>query len=194
MLHLWSSQKPPDESGNYVVLAKLKQFWIHERKVCSVTTAICPGSFDPITSGHVDIITRASLIYDRVIIGVAEHPPKRPLFSAEDRLRFVEAVISDKKGVAGEIFDSLLIEFAQAHDANTIIRGLRAISDFEHEFQMAQLNRKLDSSIETVFMMASPEYGYLSSSAVKEIAAYGGCIEGLVPPEVEEALRRMYSK
>jgi len=159
-----------------------------------VTTAICPGSFDPITSGHVDIITRASLVYDRVIIGVAKHPPKRPLFSAEDRLRFVEAVISGKEGVVGEIFDSLLIEFAQAHKANTIIRGLRAISDFEHEFQMAQLNRKLDSSIETVFMMASPEYGYLSSSAVKEIAAYGGCIEGLVPPEVEEALQRMYSK
>lgn len=159
-----------------------------------MTTAICPGSFDPITSGHVDIITRASLVYDRVIIGVAKHPPKRPLFSAEDRLRFVEAVISGKEGVVGEIFDSLLIEFAQAHKANTIIRGLRAISDFEHEFQMAQLNRKLDSSIETVFMMASPEYGYLSSSAVKEIAAYGGCIEGLVPPEVEEALQRMYSK
>jgi len=159
-----------------------------------MTTAICPGSFDPITLGHIDIIKRASCLYDRVIIGVAKYPPKKPLFSAEDRLRFVEAVISEKEGVTAEIFDSLLVGFARKHKANTIIRGLRAISDFEHEFQMAQLNRKLDSEIETIFMMASPEYGYLSSSAVKEIAEYGGCIESMVPIVAEEALAKVYSK
>lgn len=157
-----------------------------------MATAICPGSFDPITSGHLDIIKRATALYDKVVIGLAKYPPKKPLFSAKDRLRFVEAVISDQKGVVAEVFDCLLVEFARKHKANIIIKGLRAISDFEHEFQMAQLNRKLDPNIETVFMMASPEYGYLSSSAVKEIAAYGGCIKGLVPPEVEEALRKMY--
>ena len=157
-------------------------------------TAICPGSFDPITSGHVDIIKRASLLFERVVVGVAKHPPKKPLFSAKDRLRFVEAVVSGQKGLRAEIFDSLLIEFAQKHDARIIVRGLRAISDFEHEFQMAQLNRKLSLQIETVFIMASPEYGYLSSSAVKEIAEFGGCIENMVPSVVEEALRKMYSK
>lgn len=159
-----------------------------------MTAAICPGSFDPITSGHVDIVRRASLLYDRVVIGVAENPPKKPLFSAQDRLRFVEAAVLGQKGIAAEIFDCLLIEFARKHKANIIIRGLRAISDFEHEFQMAQLNRKLDPEIETIFMMASPEYGYLSSSAVKEIAEYGGCIEKMVPSVVEEALRKMYPR
>ncbi len=125
---------------------------------------------------------------------MAKYPPKEPLFSAEDRLRFVEAAISDRKEISAEIFDSLLIEFARKHKANIIIRGLRAISDFEHEFQMAQLNRKLDMEIETVFMMASPKYGYLSSSAVKEIAEYGGCIEKMVPSVVEEALRKTYPR
>jgi pantetheine-phosphate adenylyltransferase len=157
-----------------------------------MVVAICPGSFDPITSGHIDIIQRATLLYDKVVVGVAKCPPKKPLFSAEDRLRFVEAVVSGKDGVTAEIFDSLLIEFAQKHGANIIIRGLRAISDFEHEFQMAQLNRRLSSEIETVFMMASAEYGYLSSSAVKEIAQYGGSIEMMVPSIVEDALQKVY--
>jgi len=156
--------------------------------------AICPGSFDPITSGHMDIITRASLLFEKVVIGVAKCPPKKPLFSAEDRLRFVEAAISDQEGITAEIFDSLLIEFSQKHKAHIIVRGLRAISDFEHEFQMAQLNRKLSSEVETIFMMASAEFGYLSSSAVKEIAEYGGCIENMVPSIVEDALRRVYWK
>ena len=157
-----------------------------------MSVAICPGSFDPITSGHIDIIKRASVLYDKVVVGVAKRPPKKPLFSAEDRLRFVEAVVSGQDGVTAEIFDSLLIEFAQKHNAGTIIRGLRAISDFEHEFQMAQLNRRLSSEVETVFMMASPEYGYLSSSAVKEIAQYGGSIEMMVPSIVEDALQKIF--
>ncbi len=157
-----------------------------------MAVAICPGSFDPITSGHVDIINRASLLYERVVVGVAKHPPKKPLFSAEDRLRFVEAAVSVQDRISAEIFDSLLIEFARKHGANIIIRGLRAISDFEHEFQMAQLNRRLSSEVETVFMMANPEYGYLSSSAVKEIAQYGGSIEMMVPSIVEDALQRIY--
>lgn len=156
--------------------------------------AIYPGSFDPITNGHLDIIERATHFYDEVIIGVAENIKKSPLFSLEERIGLSRKVLAHLKNVKVESFNCLLVEFARKHDAHSIIKGLRAVSDFEHEFQMAQLNRKLDPSIETIFMMAGPEYAYLSSSAVKEIAEYGGCVEGLVPPEVEEGLRRKFSR
>lgn len=154
--------------------------------------AIIPGSFDPITSGHLDIIQRASVIFHTVIVGVAENIPKNTLFSAEKRKVLVAEAAKDIENVSVEVFDTLLVDFAKKHQAHAIVRGLRAVSDFEHEFQMAQLNRELDEDVETVFMMASPEYAYLSSSAVKEIAEYGGSVKGLVPPSAETALRERF--
>jgi len=151
--------------------------------------AVVPGSFDPITSGHLDIIKRATKLYNKVIIGVVVNPYKTPLFSLEQRVNMVKDAVRDYKEIEVFSFDGLLVEFVKMHGARVIIRGLRAITDFEHEFQMAQLNRKLKPDIETVFMMASPEYAYLSSSAVKEIARYKGDISGLVPPNVEKTLR-----
>lgn len=156
--------------------------------------AICPGSFDPITVGHLDVIERAAKLYDKVVIGVAQDANKKPLFSLEDRVKFISNSVSKLENVKVEAFDSLLVQFARKHKARTIIKGLRAVSDFELEFQMAQLNHYLDSFIETVFMMASPKYAYLSSSAVKEIASYGGSVEGLVTTEVEIALKEFFKK
>ncbi len=150
--------------------------------------AIVPGSFDPITSGHLDIIKRAAVVFDRVVVGVSKRIPKNTLFSPDERKAMVEKALAGMKNVEVEIFDTLLVEFARQHDAHAVVRGLRAVSDFEHEFQMAQLNRELDSEVETVFVMASPEYAYLSSSAVKEIAEYSGSVKGLVPGVVEDAL------
>ncbi len=151
--------------------------------------AVVPGSFDPITAGHMDIIKRVSNLYDKVIIGVVVNPSKKPLFSLEDRVKMVKEAIRDNKKIEVDSFNGLLVEFVKKHGARVIIRGLRAVSDFEHEFQMAQLNRRLNSDVETMFVMASPEYAYLSSSVVKEIAQYGGNISGLVPPNVDESLR-----
>lgn len=150
--------------------------------------AVCPGSFDPITNGHLDIIDRACYLYDRVVVGVAVNPEKKPLFKVEERVRFIERALEDRDKVVVEPYDTLLVDFARKCKARVIIRGLRAVSDFEREFQIAQFNKKLDPTIETVFMMASPQYAYLSSSVVKEIAKYGGCVRGLVPEEVEEEL------
>lgn len=157
-----------------------------------MTTAICPGSFDPITMGHLDVIIRASRMYDRVVVGVADNKGKKTLFSLEERAKMVTGALPAADNIEVRVFDSLLVDFARENDATVIVRGLRAVSDFEHEFQMAQLNRKLNPSIETVFVMASPEYAYLSSSAVREIAQYGGCVKGLVPPNVEEHLQRLF--
>jgi pantetheine-phosphate adenylyltransferase len=156
--------------------------------------AICPGSFDPITVGHLDIIERAAKLYDKLIVGVATDATKKPLFSLHERVKFISNSVSKFRNVEVEAFDSLLVEFARKHEARTIIKGLRAVTDFEHEFQMAQLNHYLDNTIETVFMMASPKYAYLSSSAVKEIAHYGGSVRGLVTAEVELALREFFKK
>lgn len=155
--------------------------------------AICPGSFDPVTTGHLDVIERASALYDRIIVAVIEHPRKEPLFTLEERLRFIANAVNKNPKVSVESFNSLAVEFAKKHGARVIIRGLRAVSDFEHEFQMAQFNRKLDSEVETVFIMASPEYMFLSSSAVKEIAEFGGSVKSLVPVEVEQRLKEVFS-
>ena len=154
--------------------------------------AVCPGSFDPITLGHLDIIERATYIYDSVVVAVAGSPSKKPLFSLDERLELTREAIKGLKKVQVHAFDSLLVEFAKEHGARVIIKGLRAISDFEHEFQMAHLNKNLDSSLETVFMMASPEFMFLSSSAVKEIAVYGGDVSDFVPANVEGRLRAKY--
>ena len=152
--------------------------------------AVCPGSFDPITLGHLDIIERATYIYDSVVVAIAGSPSKEPLFSLDERLELTREALKGLEKVKVHPFDCLLVEFAREHGASVIIKGLRAISDFEHEFQMAQMNRKLCPDVETIFVMASPEYAYLSSSIVKEIARYGGNISGLVPPNVEQLLRK----
>lgn len=154
--------------------------------------AVCPGTFDPITNGHLDIIGRATDIYDKIVVGVAKNPVKKTLFTLEERLRLAKISLATFAKVEVEAFDSLLVEFAKKHQAKVVIKGLRAVSDFEHELQMAQLNKRLNSKIETTFMMASPEYMYLSSSAVKEIAMYGGDITGLVPDVVQEELKLRY--
>lgn len=156
--------------------------------------AVCPGSFDPITNGHLDVIVRAARLYEKVIVGVVEKPEKPTLFSVERRVKFAENALKDFDQIEVKAYSSLLVDFARSCNARVIIRGLRAISDFEREFQIAQFNKKLAPEIETLFMMAKPDYAYLSASAVKEIAEYGGCLKGLVPEEVEVALRNFYSQ
>lgn len=151
---------------------------------------MCPGTFDPVTSGHLDIIERASTLFDELVVAVAYSPDKGggPLFSIDERCEFIESATSHLTNVSVRPFDTLLIEFAIEVDATVIIKGLRAVTDFEREFQMAQLNYRLSPDIETMFIMAIPEFMYLSSSAVKEIARHGGSVGGLVPEEVQQAL------
>lgn len=155
-----------------------------------MATAVCPGSFDPITLGHIDIIERSTYIYDKVVVGIADNQAKRALFALDERVAMVTEAVAGLKNVVVAAFDGLLVEFAKANGAQVIIKGLRAISDFEHEFQMAHLNKKLDGSVETVFLMASPEYMFLSSSAVKEIAVFGGDLAGLVAETTAARLER----
>jgi pantetheine-phosphate adenylyltransferase len=143
--------------------------------------AVYPGSFDPVTNGHVDIIMRASKVFDKVIVGVLVNPDKKGLFGVQERVKLIEKVITPYNNVTVESFSGLLINFMQAKGAKVIIKGLRAVSDFEYEFQMALMNNKLDCSIETVFMTTSAQYSYLSSSSVKQVAMFGGCIKDLVP-------------
>lgn len=161
---------------------------------CLMKNAVCPGSFDPVTNGHVDVIVRAADLYDQVVVGVAANPEKRPLFTLDERVGFLKAIFKDNDKVKVQPYDTLLVDFARKHNSKVIVRGLRAVSDFEREFQIAQFNKKLDPSIETVFIMATPRYAYLSSSAVKEIAKYGGCVKGLVPEVVEEALYEHFGR
>lgn len=153
--------------------------------------AICPGSYDPVTNGHLDIIGRAARIFDRVVVGVVDQPlrKQKTLFSAEERVGFIEAATSELDNVEVSVFSNLLVEFAREHGATTIVKGLRAISDFEYEFELNQLNRKLAPEIESAYVMASAEYSFLSSTGVKEIATFGGDVRDLVPPEVAVALR-----
>ncbi|MBN2847140.1 MAG: pantetheine-phosphate adenylyltransferase [Coriobacteriia bacterium] len=152
--------------------------------------ALCPGTFDPVTNGHLDVIERASGIFDEVIVAVAFSPDKGggPLFTVEERVAFIEAEVARLGNVIVRPFDRLLVDFAQEMDATVIIKGLRAVTDFERELQMAQLNYRLDKAVETMFIMSIPEYAFLSSSAVKEIARHGGTVKGLVPDAVCEAL------
>ena len=159
-------------------------------------TAICPGSYDPVTFGHVDIITRAAKVFDNVIVGVVNQPVRKQktLFSAEERVNFIEAEVGDLPNVKVQPFATLVVEFAREQGANAIVKGLRAISDFEYEFEMNQLNRKMAPDIESIYMFSSPQYTFLSSSGVKELAMFGGDLSGLVPPAVaarlEEELKR----
>jgi pantetheine-phosphate adenylyltransferase len=152
--------------------------------------ALCPGTFDPVTNGHLDVIERASGLFDEVVVAVALNPEKGggPLFSADERVAFIRDAVAHLPNVSVRPFDSLLVDLARQLDARVIIKGLRAVTDFEREFQMAQLNYRLDDRIETMFIMSVPEYMYLSSSAVKEIAGFGGSVAGLVPDPVSEVL------
>ncbi len=156
-------------------------------------TAIMPGTFDPVTVGHIDIISRGACKFGRVVVGLVEHPMRKsPLFAPDEREQFLREALKEYDNVEVDRFNCLVVEFARRWDAHVILKGLRAISDFEYEFAMAQLNRRLAPDIETVFMMASPEHSFLSSSGVKEIAAFGGPVQDLVPPVVARRLRELY--
>ena len=150
--------------------------------------AVYPGSFDPLTKGHVDIINRGARLFDRIVVAILVNPDKAPLFSAEERVSIAEVVFKDLPNVEIETFDGLLVDYAGRRGANVIVRGLRAISDFEYESQMALMNRRLNKVIETVFMMPAEPYTYVSSRLVKEVFSLGGSISGLVPSTVEERL------
>jgi pantetheine-phosphate adenylyltransferase len=153
--------------------------------------AICPGSYDPVTNGHLDIIGRAARIFDRVVVGVVDQPlrKQKTLVTGDERAGFIERATGDMPNVEAKVFTTLLVDFARENGATTIVKGLRAISDFEYEFEMNQLNRKLAPEIESAYVMASPEYSFLSSTGVKELATFGGDVRDLVPAEVAEALR-----
>jgi len=155
-----------------------------------VRTALYPGSFDPPTNGHVDVVERASRLFDRVVVAVAANPDKRPLFSQAQRRKLVDQAVGHLPNVDVAAFSGLLVDFAAKRGACAIIRGLRAVSDFEFEFQMALMNRKLDETVETIFMMPRETTTFLSSRLVKEIGALGGEVDAFVPTAVEAALRR----
>ena len=158
-----------------------------------MTTAICPGSYDPVTLGHVDVIRRAADIFDRVVVGVVREPQhKQPLFSVDERVEFLHEALAELDNVEIDVFADLVVEFARRWDARIIVKGLRVISDFEWEFQMNHLNRTLAPEIETVYVMASPQYSFVSSSGVKEIAAFGGSVDELVPEAVGRRFRELF--
>ena len=158
--------------------------------------AVCPGSFDPVTLGHLDIIGRCSQVFDNVIVAVVNQPVRKQktLFTADERMGFIAKEVENLPNVQVKAFDTLIVEFAREHGTSAIVKGLRAISDFEYEFEMNQLNRKMAPDIESIYLMSSAEFSFLSSSGVKELAMFGGKLDGLVTPAVaarlEEALER----
>lgn len=154
--------------------------------------AVYPGTFDPITRGHTDIVNRSLRIFDQLILAVAPNPRKEPLLPLADRVELAQIATKNVPNVTVESFNGLLVEYVRQRGAQAIIRGLRAVSDFEHEFQMALLNRKLDDRLETVFLMPSEEYSYLTSSIVKELALFGGALDAFLIPEVADHLRKHY--
>jgi len=156
--------------------------------------AIYPGSFDPITNGHIDIIQRGLKIFDKIVIAVLENPVKSPLFSTEERIKMISQIFGRERRVEVRSFHGLLVDFARKSKAQIVIRGLRAVSDFEYEFQMALMNRKLCSEVETFFMMPNVLYTFLSSKVVKEVFALGASVRGLVPPLVERKLHEKFVK
>ncbi|MBO4999091.1 MAG: pantetheine-phosphate adenylyltransferase [Lachnospira sp.] len=155
--------------------------------------AIYPGSFDPVTVGHLDIISRSAQIFDEVIVGVLNNNQKAPLFCAKERVALIEEVTKELKNVRAEAFSGLLVDFARKEKATTIIRGLRAVTDFEYELQMSQTNRQICPEVDTLFLTASVEYSYVSSSTVKEIAYYGGDISAFVPDFVAKEVKKRFS-
>ena len=155
--------------------------------------AVYPGTFDPVTNGHIDVINRGLSMFDRVIVAVGINPGKMPLFTFEERIEMIKEVLDNTERVEVAGFEGLLVDFARQAGACAILRGLRAVSDFEYELQRALMNRKLDRCIETVFLMTGFRWIYISSTIVKEAARFGGSLEGLVPPLVEERMRQKYS-
>jgi pantetheine-phosphate adenylyltransferase len=168
----------------------------YSETAASKTTVVCPGSYDPITNGHIDVIRRAAALYDEVVVAVVNRSVRKSdtLFGIDERLRFVENATADLPRVRAEPFNTLVVDFARKVGAKAIVKGLRAISDFEYELEMHQLNRRQDPEIESVYLMASSKYSFLSSSGVKELAIFGGHIDDLVPADVarrlQEELRR----
>ena len=155
--------------------------------------ALTPGTFDPITSGHLDVIARASQLVDEVVVAVADSQKKGPLFTLEERVELVRQATAHLSNVRVEPFKGLLVDFAKELDATVVVKGLRAITDFEYEFQMTALNYQLDKELETLFIMSTPQHMYLSSSIVREIASLGGDVQQFVPPCVYEALKKKYA-
>jgi pantetheine-phosphate adenylyltransferase len=156
-------------------------------------TCICPGSYDPVTNGHLDIIRRAAGIFERVVVGVVRDPQhKATMFSVDERVGFLREALGDLTNVQVEVFSDLVVEFARRFGARTMVKGLRAISDFEWEFQMHHLNRNLAPEVETMYLMSSPQYSFLSSSGVKEVASFGGNVDDLVPEAVAKRFRELF--
>ncbi len=159
----------------------------------SLVTAICPGTYDPVTFGHLDVIERAADVFDRLVIGVVGEPQhKRAMFPIEERVAFLKEAVKDLPNVEVDVFSELVVDFARRWGARTMVKGLRVISDFEWEFQMNHLNRILAPEVETVYVMASPLYSFVSSSGVKEVAAFGGRVDELVPPAVARRFRELF--
>jgi len=156
--------------------------------------ALCPGTYDPLTEGHKDIIKRCSKIFSKVIVAVSKNNRKKPYYSIDKRVDFVKRSLRDLGNIEVITFEGLLVDLAKKENASVIIKGLRAISDFEYEFQMAQINKKLNPEVETMFMVTNPKFAYLSSSAVKEVARFKGCIKGLVPDEIEKDISESFKK
>ena len=158
-------------------------------------TAICPGSYDPVTNGHLDIITRAASIFERVVVGVVRDPThKKTMFTVEERVGFLKEALAGHANIEVEVFAELVVEFARRWGARTMVKGLRAISDFEWEFQMHHLNRTLAPDVETMYLMSSPQYSFLSSSGVKEIASFGGNVDDLVPSAVARRFEERFPR
>lgn len=163
-------------------------------KLLSMRIAIYPGSFDPMTNGHLDVASRAAKLFDRIIVAVACNAEKNSLFTLDERVTLVKKAVARLPNVSVDSFDGLLVDYVESKNARAIVRGLRAVSDFEFEFQLALMNRKLDENIETIFMMPKDTYTFLSSRIVKEIARLGGDIRPFVPPNVQAALRKKLGK
>lgn len=153
-----------------------------------MTTALCPGSFDPPTNGHIDVVERAARYFDRIVVAVIANPSKDPMFDEAQRVELLRDALTHVDNIEVTSFDGLLTDFAKERDIHVVVKGLRAVSDFEYELQMAQMNSSLYPEMDTVFVTAKPAWAFLSSSLVKEVARYGGAIEGLVPPGVAKAL------
>lgn len=151
-------------------------------------TALCPGSFDPPTNGHLDVVERTARYFERVVVAVIANPSKQPLFTLEERTSMLADAVAHLDNVEIESFDGLLVDFARAHDVSVVVKGLRAVSDFEYELQMSQMNAALSPGLDTMFLTAKPAWSFLSSSLVKEVARFGGSVDGLVPPVVAKAL------
>lgn len=157
-------------------------------------TALYPGTFDPVTNGHIDLIKRAGNMFDHLVVAIANNPEKRPFFSFEERKAFLEEAVKEFGNIQINSFNGLLVHYAKENGVHVIIRGLRAVSDFEYEYQMALMNRNLDDSIETVFMMPCEKYSFISSRLIKEVASFGGRVKGMVPDVVEKALKRKFNQ